>query len=82
MKKLKIWITRTFRPAYPTFSQTCIHVHKPEKYGIEFCDEIINGVGGIGWDGEYPNSPLPLPKGKHLGLKPGECKRATLIIEE
>jgi hypothetical protein len=82
MKKLRIWITRTSRPAYPSFSETCIHVHKPEQYEIEFCDEIVNGEGGIGWSGEYPNQPLPLPEGKHMGLKPGECKRATLIIEE
>lgn len=82
MKKLKIWITRTFRPACPSFSQTCIHVHKPTKYGLETPNERVNGIGGIKWSGEYPNSPLPLPEGKHLGLKPGECKKATLILED
>ncbi len=81
MKKIRVWVTRTFRPACPTFSRTCVHSHKPEKYLMSTCDEVVNGVSGIGWSGEYPNSPLPLPEGKHLGLKPGECKRATLILD-
>lgn len=82
MKKLKVWITRTFRPAHPCFSQTCIHVHNPERYGMETCEETVDSISGIGWGGEYPNSPLPLPEGKHLGLKPGECKKAILILED
>ncbi len=73
MPKLKVWITRTFRPKYPPFSETCIHTHKPVKCGLL--------DGGAGWSGEWPNHPVPLPKGKHLGLKPGECKRAILTIE-
>ncbi len=78
MPKLKVWVTRTSRPAYQYFTQTCIHVHKPESYGVQIRDE----VGGIKWAGEWPNHPVPLPEGKHLGLKPGECKRAILIVED
>ena len=79
--KLKVWVTRSFRPAYPTFSQTCIHIHKPKKYGLATCDETVDGISGIEWSGEFLNRPLPLPEGKHLGLKPGECKKALLIIK-
>ncbi len=80
--KIKVWVTRTFRPAYPSFSQTCIHVHKPKKGGLETVDEMVDGVGGITWYGEFPYRPLPLPEGKHLGLKPGECKTGVLIIDD
>ena len=83
MTKLKVWVTRTFRPECPSFSRTCIHVHKPKSYGMLcYCmlsrEDVANGITGIGWGGES----VRLPEGKHLGLKPGECKRATLIIEE
>ena len=82
MPKLKVWLTRTFRPANPCFSQTCIHVHKPISYGMNTHTDVVNGVGGIGWMGEWPHEQVPLPEGKHLGLKPGECKRAILIVED
>ncbi len=48
-------------------SRTYIYVYKPKYYRrYEF---FAHAEGII------------LPLGKHLGLKPGECKRATLTID-
>ncbi len=77
-KTITVYVARDDRPAFNgEFDETSLFATKPTPYGV------AENPRGKKWsDGKSyrDHSTLPKNKAKRLGLKPGECKKAKLVI--
>jgi len=74
-----VWVARDDRPASSGyFDETNVYAIKPTPYGT------AENPRGKRWsDGKSYRDHCTIPenKARRLGLKPGECKKARLVIE-
>ena len=79
-KEIVVWVAKDDRPSCPSMNK--VHVYaKAKPVGYYSYTETPKATR-YGNGKEYPNHALTLPKGKArlLGLKPGECRKAKLVI--